>query len=61
MDILEEGRIRKELNDTKKQVYSAIINRDPKTAMNLIRKIQELDHLLYDNEHDGYQHSVLRG
>lgn len=61
MDILEEGRIRKELNDTKKQVYSAIINRDPKTAMNLIRKIQELDHLLYDNEHDGYQYSVLRG
>lgn len=61
MDILEEGRIRKELSDTKKQVYSAIINRDPKTAMNLIRKIQELDHLLYDNEHDGYQYSVLRG
>lgn len=61
MDILEEGRIRKELNDTKKQVYSAIINRDPKTAMNLIRKIQELDHLLYDNEYDGYQYSVLRG
>lgn len=61
MDILEEGRIRKELNDTKKQVCSAIINRDPKTAMNLIRKIQELDHLLYDNEHDGYQYSVLRG
>lgn len=54
MDILEEGQIRKELNDTKQQVYSAIINRDPKTAMNLIRKIQELDHLLYDNEHDGY-------
>lgn len=61
MDILEEGRIRKELNDTKQQVYSAIINRDPKTAMNLIRKIQELDHLLYDNEHDGYQYSLLRG
>lgn len=61
MDILEEGRIRKELSDTKKQVYSAIINRDPKTAMNLIRKIQELDHLLYDNEHDGYQYSLLRG
>lgn len=59
MDILEEGRIRKELNDTKQQVYSAIINRDPKTAMNLIRKIQELDHLLYDNEHDGYQYSLL--
>jgi hypothetical protein len=48
MDILEEGRIRKELNDTKQQVYSAILNRDPETAMNLIRKIQELDHLLYD-------------
>lgn len=48
MDILEEGRIRKELSDTKKQVYSAILNRDPETAMNLIRKIQELDHLLYD-------------
>ena len=59
MDILEEGQIRKELNDTKQQVYSAIINRDPKTAMNLIRKIQELDHLLYDNEHDGYQYSLL--
>lgn len=60
MDILEEGRIRKELNNTKNKVYSAILNRDPETAMKLICKIQELDHQLYDNEH-GYQYSVLRG
>ena len=60
MDILEEGRIRKELRDTKEQIRTAVLNRDPETAINLIRKIQELDHLLYDNEHDGYQYSLLR-
>mgnify|MGYP000000514683 CR=1 FL=1 len=54
MDILEEGRIRRELRDIKEQVRTAVLNRDPETAINLIRKIQELDHLLYDNEHDGY-------
>lgn len=54
MDILEEGRIRRELRDTKEQVRTAVLNRDPETAINLIRKIQELDRLLYDNEHDGY-------
>lgn len=48
MNILEEGRIRRELHDTKEQVRAAVLNRDPETAMNLIRKIQELDHLLYD-------------
>lgn len=60
MDILEEGRIRKELRDTKEQIRTAVLNRDPETAINLIRKIQELDHLLYDNEHYGYQYSLLR-
>lgn len=60
MDILEEGRIRRELRDTKEQVRTAVLNRDPETAINLIRKIQELDHLLYDNEHDGHQYSLLR-
>lgn len=60
MNILEEGEIRRELHETKLKVREAILDRDPETAMNLIRKIQELDHLLYDNEHDGYQHSVLR-
>lgn len=54
MDILEEGQIRRELRDTKEQVRTAVLNRDPETAINLIRKIQELDRLLYDNEHDGY-------
>lgn len=60
MDILEEGKIRKELHETKLKVREAILDRDPETAMNLIHRIQELDHLLYDNENDGYQHSVLR-
>lgn len=60
MDILEEGRIRRELRDTKEQVRTAVLNRDPETAINLIRKIQELDRLLYDNEHYGYQYSLLR-
>lgn len=60
MDILEEGRIRRELRDIKEQVRTAVLNRDPETAINLIRKIQELDHLLYDNEYDGYQYSLLR-
>ena len=54
MDIIEEGKIRKEINDVKNQVYFAVINNDPKTVMKLIRRIQELDHQLYDNENDEY-------
>lgn len=54
MDIIEEGKIRKEINNVKNQVYSAVINNDPKTVMKLIRRIQELDHQLYDNENDEY-------
>lgn len=54
MDIIEEGKIRKKINDVKNQVYSAVINNDPKTVMKLIRRIQELDHQLYDNENDEY-------
>ena len=54
MDIIEEGKIRKEINDAKNQVYSAVANNDPKTVMKIIRKIQELDHQLYDNRNDEY-------
>lgn len=54
MDIIEEGKIRKEINDAKNQVYSAVASNDPKTVMKLIRKIQELDHQLYDNRNDEY-------
>ena len=54
MDIIEEGKIRKEINDVKNQIYSAVTNNDPKTVMKLIRRIQELDHQLYDNRNDEY-------
>lgn len=54
MDIIEEGKIRKEINDIKNQVCSAVENNDSKTVMRLIRRIQELDHQLYDNRNDEY-------
>lgn len=54
MDIIEEGKIRKEINDVKNQVCSAVANNDPKTVMKLIRRIQELDNQLYDNRNDEY-------
>lgn len=54
MDIIEEGKIRKEINDVKNQVYSAVASNDLKTVMKLIRRIQELDHRLYDNRNDEY-------
>lgn len=41
-------------NDVKNQVCSAVANNDPETVMKLIRRIQELDHQLYDNRNDEY-------
>ena len=51
---VNEGKIRKEINDVKNQACSAVANNDPETVMKLIRRIQELDHQLYDNRNDEY-------
>lgn len=54
MDIIEEGKIRREIDDVKNQICSAVANNDTETVMKLIRRIQELDHQLYDNRNDEY-------
>ena len=54
MDIIEEGKIRKEINDVKNKLCYKVANNDPETVMKLIRRIQELDHQLYDNRNDEY-------
>lgn len=48
MDIIEEGKIRKQIVNVKNKAYSAVLNNDPETVMNCIREIQRLDHILYD-------------
>lgn len=49
MNIIEEGKIRKEIRDIKIKVRVAVQNNDPETVMQYIRRIQELDHKLYDD------------
>lgn len=48
MNVIEEGKIRKEIQDIKIKVRVAVQNNDPETVMQYIRRIQELDHKLYD-------------
>ena len=49
MDIIEEGKIRKQITEVKNKAYQAVLNNDPQTVMDCIREIQRLDHKLFDD------------